>query len=181
MSDPADDPMIPPPGGSAAPQGPVDLPPMSPETSSLLGLIDKLGALLERTDLIELEVEAGETGIVLRKQAALAPAAPTSPTSPASVLEAASVDASAEDPAAVPATRFVRAPLTGIFYAAPSPTSPPYLSPGQHIAVGQVVGLIEAMKLFNEIKSDQAGRVVRVVAETGKLVKAKQPLVEVEP
>jgi len=52
---------------------------------------------------------------------------------------------------------------------------------GQEIAVGHVIGLIEAMKLFNEIKSDMAGRVVRVVAETGKLVKAKQPLIEVEP
>ena len=48
-------------------------------------------------------------------------------------------------------------------------------------AVGQVIGLIEAMKLFNEIKSDLAGRVVRVVPESGALVKAKQPLIEVEP
>jgi acetyl-CoA carboxylase biotin carboxyl carrier protein len=49
------------------------------------------------------------------------------------------------------------------------------------VAIGQIVGLIEAMKLFNEIKSDIAGRVVRVVAENGQLVKAKQPLIEVEP
>ncbi len=178
MSDRDDDPMIPPPGGTAAPEGPADPPSTSPETDSLLRLIDKLGALLERTDLVELEVEAGETGIVLRKQAALTPTAP--PAAPASGLEAGA-DASSDEAAAAPATRFVRAPLTGIFYDAPSPTSPPYLSPGQHIAVGQIIGLIEAMKLFNEIKSDQAGRVVRVVAETGKLVKAKQPLVEVEP
>ena len=52
---------------------------------------------------------------------------------------------------------------------------------GGEIAVGQVVGLIEAMKLFNEIKSDLAGRVVRLIPESGTLVKAKQPLVEVEP
>jgi acetyl-CoA carboxylase biotin carboxyl carrier protein len=52
---------------------------------------------------------------------------------------------------------------------------------GGEVAVGQVIGLIEAMKLFNEIKSDLAGRVVRVVAESGTLVKAKQPLIEVEP
>ena len=49
------------------------------------------------------------------------------------------------------------------------------------MAVGQVVGLIEAMKLFNEIKSDLAGRVVKIHAESGKLVRAKQPLIEVEP
>jgi acetyl-CoA carboxylase biotin carboxyl carrier protein len=52
---------------------------------------------------------------------------------------------------------------------------------GGEIAVGQVVGLIEAMKLFNEIKSDIAGRVVRVVPDSGTLVKAKQPLIEVDP
>ena len=75
----------------------------------------------------------------------------------------------------------VRAPLTGVFYSAASPSSPPYVTVGQQISVGQVVGLIEAMKLFNEIKSDTAGRVVRIVAETGKLIKVKQPLIEVEP
>ena len=52
---------------------------------------------------------------------------------------------------------------------------------GGEVAVGQVIGLIEAMKLFNEIKCDLAGRVVRVIAESGTLVKAKQPLIEVEP
>ncbi len=52
---------------------------------------------------------------------------------------------------------------------------------GGEVAVGQIIGLIEAMKLFNEIKSDLAGRVTRVIAEPGTLVKAKQPLIEVEP
>jgi acetyl-CoA carboxylase biotin carboxyl carrier protein len=100
---------------------------------------------------------------------------------PATGAQPAAGSAAPAEAAPVSSSKFVRAPLTGIFYGASSPTSPPYVSPGQHIVVGQVIGLIEAMKLFNEIKSDQAGRVVRVVAETGKLVKAKQPLVEVEP
>ena len=75
----------------------------------------------------------------------------------------------------------VKAPLTGIFYASPAPGTAPYVQAGGEVAVGQVIGLIEAMKLFNEIKSDLAGRVVRVVPESGALVKAKQPLIEVEP
>ena len=103
-------------------------------------------------------------------QAAPPPAGPSGTGSPpATVPEAA---------AGLPA---VRAPLTGIFYGAPSPGSAPYVRVGGEVAVGQVIGLIEAMKLFNEIKSDLAGRVVRVVAETGQLVKARQPLIEVEP
>jgi acetyl-CoA carboxylase biotin carboxyl carrier protein len=164
-----------------------DKPKISPETASLLGLIDRLGSLLERSDLVELEVEAGETGIVLRKPAALAPPATTpaltavAAGSEESVGEAGAYGADSADPPPVSAIRSVKAPLTGIFYAASSPTTPPYVSVGQHVTVGQVIGLIEAMKLFNEIKSDQAGRVIRIVAESGKLVKAKQPLIEVEP
>jgi len=75
----------------------------------------------------------------------------------------------------------VKAPLTGIFYASPAPGSAPYVQVGGEVAVGQVIGLIEAMKLFNEIKSDVAGRVLRIAAESGALVKAKQILIEVEP
>jgi acetyl-CoA carboxylase biotin carboxyl carrier protein len=155
---------------------------MSAETASLLGLIDRLGSLLERSDVVEIEVEARETGIVLRKPAALAPAAPVvSAVAAGTDTGAGGTGAAIADPASVSTTKSVKAPLTGIFYAAASPASPPFVTVGQHIAVGQVIGLIEAMKLFNEIKSDQAGRVVRIVAESGKLVKAKQPLVEVEP
>jgi len=71
--------------------------------------------------------------------------------------------------------------LTGIFYASPAPGTAPYVSVGGEVAVGQVIGLIEAMKLFNEIKSDRAGRVTRICVESGALVKAKQALIEVEP
>jgi acetyl-CoA carboxylase biotin carboxyl carrier protein len=75
----------------------------------------------------------------------------------------------------------VKAPLSGIWYGSPAPGSAPYVTVGGELAVGQVIGLIEAMKLFNEIKSDLAGRVVKITAENGKLVRAKQPLIEVEP
>ena len=156
---------------------------MSPETASLLGLIDKLGSLLERSDLIELEVESGETGIVLRKPEALAPIA-IAAAAPAAGTDASTggaAQAAAAEQAPVANIKTVKAPLTGVFYGSSSPASPPFVTVGQQVAVGQVIGLIEAMKLFNEIKSDHAGRVVRIVAETGKLVKAKQPLIEVEP
>jgi biotin carboxyl carrier protein len=72
------------------------------------------------------------------------------------------------------------APLTGLFYSSPSPGAQPYVTVGGTITIGQVIGLIEAMKLFNEIKSDRAGRVTRIYPEDGALVKAKQPLIEVE-
>ena len=75
--------------------------------------------------------------------------------------------------------RFVTAPLTGVWYTAPSPGARPYLQLEGEVIVGQVVGLIEAMKLFNEIKSDVAGTVSRILADHGTLVKRQQPLFEV--
>ena len=150
----------------------------------LLGLIDRLAELLERSDLSELEVESGGTGLILRKPvavaaAALAPVAP-SPAATDGAPAAGEPSTAGRDPAAT-ARPSIKAPLTGIFYASPAPGTAPYVQVGGEVAVGQVIGLIEAMKLFNEIKSDLAGRVVRVVPESGALVKAKQPLIEVEP
>jgi acetyl-CoA carboxylase biotin carboxyl carrier protein len=153
----------------------------------LLALIDRLAALLDRSDLTELEVESGGTGLVLRKPAALGPPVVSSAHGAAVVTAAALADAAlgagagSGAPAEAAARPSIKAPLTGIFYASPAPGSGPYVAVGGDVAVGQVIGLIEAMKLFNEIKSDLAGRVVRVLPESGSLVKAKQPLIEVDP
>jgi acetyl-CoA carboxylase biotin carboxyl carrier protein len=160
--------------------------------ASLLGLIDRLGGLLERSDLTEIEVEVGGTALVLRKPGALAPplaAAVVAPEAAAATAtmpnptssSAAGAGGTTADAQKAPSRPAIAAPLTGIWYASPAPGSAPFVEVGREVAVGQVVGLIEAMKLFNEIKSDLAGRVVRVVPESGSLVKAKQPLIEVEP
>lgn len=148
---------------------------------SLLGLVDRLALLLERSELTELEVEAGETGLILRKAGALRPGAIAEGVGSVAVPVGPGPGAATAGDAAEVARPSVKAPLTGIFYASPAPGSANYVQVGGEVAIGQVIGLIEAMKLFNEIKSDLAGRVVRVCAESGALVKAKQPLIEVEP
>ena len=167
---------------------------LDPGDASLLALVDRLGSLLDRSDLSELAVEAGGTRLVLRKPSALATAvaaaagagggADAGPAVPAATAGNSSPDASGPAAGArveVPARPSVKAPLTGVWYSSPAPGSAPFVAVGREVAVGQVIGLIEALKLFNEIKSDLAGRVVRVVPESGALVKAKQPLIEVEP
>jgi acetyl-CoA carboxylase biotin carboxyl carrier protein len=161
-------------------------PSLDPDDASLLALVDRLGVLLDRSDLSELAVEAGGTRLLLRKPAAIAPAvAPTAapsgePTAPSTAGDG-SVPASAPGTPPAPSRPSVTAPLTGVWYGSPAPGSAPFVAAGREVAVGQVIGMIEAMKLFNEIKSDLAGRVVRVIPENGALVKAKQPLIEVEP
>ena len=195
------------PGAAAPPRAAASLPPDAPGDpagdASLLALVDRLAGLLERSDLTELEVEAGGTGLILRKPgafatvegaAALPVAAPAGRSRdvagaehpaagmPGGAISSPGSGSDAAGAAGVHAARLaVHAPLTGIFYASPGPGSAPFVQVGREVVVGQVIGLIEAMKLFNEIKSDQAGRVVRVIAEDGALVKAKQPLIEVEP
>jgi len=166
-----------------------------PADASLLALVDKLTAILEKSDLGELEVASGGTTIILRSPSAIerptlvAAAAADPSAAPGDAPEpgaqgpvgAAPGPGAATTPQAAPVKPSVKAPLTGIFYGAPSPGATAYVAVGDHVAVGQIIGLIEAMKLFNEIKSDLAGRVVRVCADNGALVKAKQPLIEVEP
>ncbi|MBA2372883.1 MAG: acetyl-CoA carboxylase biotin carboxyl carrier protein [Chloroflexi bacterium] len=153
----------------------------------LLGLIDRLADLLDHSDLTELEVRSGETELTLRKPAAFAAASAVPAVAAAATSATAEASDSQGEPAAsgreptTPARPSVKAPLTGIFYTSPAPGSASYVKVGGELAVGQVIGRIEAMKLFNEIKSDLAGRVVRVLPESGTLVKAKQPLIEVEP
>ena len=161
---------------------------LSTADASLLSLIDRLSTVLERGDLGELEVSSGGTTIILRAPSAIA--APVAVAAAAPLAEQAGsvatlvpdTTASPAGPAAPAAAKpAVNAPLTGIYYGAPSPGATPYVAVGDHVAVGQIIGLIEAMKLFNEIKSDRAGRVTRICVESGALVKAKQALIEVEP
>ncbi len=157
------------------------------DAAGLVELIDKLELLFNKSELSELEIEAGQTALLLRKPGALGRAAETaeSPSSGTTHASAGSDTASTtvldEGAPSVPSGHAVVAPLTGLYYDAPSPGAEPYVKEGGLVVVGQVIGLIEAMKLFNEIKSDVAGRVVRIFHESGALVKARQPLIEVEP
>jgi acetyl-CoA carboxylase biotin carboxyl carrier protein len=177
--------------GLAAPvpgSGPGPVPGSGPvagadrEDTALLALVDRLTGLLERNDLGELEVGSGGTTIILRSPSVIERPAATAATAAPAIETPAAPGAGPTPVSATPAaTPSVKAPLTGLFYGAPSPGATAYVSVGDHVSVGQLIGLIEAMKLFNEIKSDLAGRVVRICADNGALVKAKQPLIEVEP
>jgi acetyl-CoA carboxylase biotin carboxyl carrier protein len=150
------------------------------DVARLVALVDGLEALLERAALSELEVEVGGTTVILRTPDAIAPpvVAAVATGGPA-IVEAPATPNAPVLPAR--STHAVTAPLTGVFYRSPSPSAEPYVREGGPVSAGQVIGLIEAMKLFNEIKSDVSGTVRRLVAGDGDLVKARQTLIEVEP
>jgi acetyl-CoA carboxylase biotin carboxyl carrier protein len=84
-------------------------------------------------------------------------------------------------PTAAPNITKVLAPLTGVFYRSPSPDAPAYVDIGDRVAPGDVLCVLEAMKLFNEIQSDDAGKIVRIVPGNGELVSQGEELFWIEP
>lgn len=150
------------------------------QVAELVSLIDRLESLLERSALSELEVEVGQTTVILRTPAAIAGGAAT-PTSTTSEDAASDATPVAEESVVLRAGHAIVAPLTGVYYRSPSPGAEAYVREGGEVSAGQVIGLIEAMKLFNEIKSDVTGTIRHIVAADGDLVKARQTLIEVDP
>jgi len=164
--------------------------PLTTDDAALIEIIDRLAVVADGSGLAEVELSAGGTRVVVRSRSSvqgshvvMAAAAPqtTASAAPVPLPTGTKPAPAAPSSAAAPSGPVVNAPLTGIFYAAPSPGADPFIGVGSIVAVGQPIGLIEAMKLFNEIKSDKAGRVVRIIAQDGLLVKAKTPIIEVEP
>ena len=162
--------------------------PLTGEEANLVELIDRLAAVADGSGLAEIEISLAGTRVLVRSRAAVTGSVPRTSEAPraesaATLPPSAPVSDASPETSAAPAPAsgvFVNAPLTGIFYAAASPGADPMVKVGDTVAVGQPIGLIEAMKLFNEIKSDKAGRVARVIAENGRIVKSKTPIIELE-
>lgn len=148
----------------------------------------ELIALVEREDLAELTVRWGEVSVTVR--GVVSPAAPlpfapllASIAAPTVTGQAASVEVPSQPVSAVQddARLFrITAPLTGVFYSRPRPDSPPFVTVGMAVEPGQVVALVEAMKFFNEIRSEVSGVVREIVAKDGQLVKQGDTLILVE-
>ena len=155
---------------------------MTDQPDPILAAVDLLAPAFADSGLDEMELSVGDLHVRLAMpRAAPAAATPAPSEAPAPASSAPPTDGLTPFGEPAPGMRFVSAPLTGVWYPAPSPGARPYVNEGDEIAAGQVVGLIEAMKLFNEIKSDASGRITRILVENGTLVKRKQPLLEVDP
>ena len=140
-------------------------------------LVRELLERLEREDVTELSITRGDLRVRVRRDDRPA----VRPTARTAVPESALPERSSAAAELGGDVLEVTAPLTGVFYRSPSPQSAPYVQVGSTVSLGQIIGLIEAMKLFNEIRSTAAGRVRRVLVEGGQFVRAHAPLIEVEP
>ena len=137
-------------------------------------LVAELLERLANDEVSELEVKRGGVRVRVAKNGGRAAA-----SGPGAVAGPPDAPAVPAGPAKELPT--VKAPLTGIFYRSSSPQTEPFVQVGSNVEPGDVIGLIEAMKLFNEIRSTASGRVRRIFAENGQLIRAHQPLLEVEP
>ena len=150
--------------------------------------IKKLIELLEESNLAELEIREGEETVRLSRwpknlpmpSAAptvipVAQVAPTHAPAPAAASHAPSAPAEAAHDGTV-----VRSPMVGTYYAASAPNAPPFIKVGQQIKVGDTLGIIEAMKMFNPIESEVAGTIVKILVQNGQPVEFDEPLIVVQ-
>jgi acetyl-CoA carboxylase biotin carboxyl carrier protein len=150
-----------------------------------LAIVQDVIALMNEADISELSFEQAGVKIHLRKGPGLpfAPQAFVAAPSAASAPVAAGTPAAAPPAAAAPAdnSATLNSPMVGTFYRSPSPDAKAFIEEGDKIAVGQVYCIIEAMKLMNEVKSEVAGKVVKILIQNGQAVEFNQPLIVVDP
>lgn len=143
--------------------------------------IKKILALFEKSAISEMEVEIDGSRIRLKRESApVIVSAPSVAATSVPVFTAPTsspLSAPEPTPPAVDEKQWVKAPLVGTAYLAPSPTAPAYVSVGQKIEEGQIVCVIEAMKVMNEIKAHKAGTVMAINVENGTMVEFNQRLV----
>jgi acetyl-CoA carboxylase biotin carboxyl carrier protein len=139
-------------------------------------LLQRLGA----EDVQQLEIRRGGLRVKVSKTT-LVGSAPQPPAASANGGAASRVTVTGPEPKTKGELPTVNAPLTGVFYRSPTPQAPPFVQIGVVVNKGDVIALIEAMKLFNEIRATAGGKVTRILAENGQLVRAHQPLLELEP
>jgi acetyl-CoA carboxylase biotin carboxyl carrier protein len=131
--------------------------------------------LLEESNLTEIEVEHDDDRIRIRRDPPI-----VSATSAQSAAPAASAGAGSESPEASEEGLYITSPFVGTFYRAPSPDVDPFVEVGDQVVVGQVLCIVEAMKLMNEIEAEMPGTVVEVLVENGKPVEFGDKLFRIE-
>lgn len=150
----------------------VDAVPVDPDRLS--AIVRECVALMRSGGIARLELEYGPLRLRLRAHDPFPSGAPVAP--PPAVM-GSQQDAQPE----VPDGYVIIAPMIGTFYHSSAPGEPPFVAPGDHIEEGQTIGIIEAMKIMNEIAADRSGTVVEILAGNGQTVEYGSPLIRLAP
>lgn len=152
--------------------------------------IQDLVKIINKTNISEISIEEADFKVTIKQKedkteyygGSTQPVYMSAPAAPAPAMAAASPTSTAPSPAAPAAnTVTIKSPMIGTFYRSSSPDKPAFVGVGDEVAVGQVVCIVEAMKLFNEIESEVKGKIVKVLVEDASPVEYDQPLFLVEP
>ncbi len=150
--------------------------------------LQELIEFLKQHQVAEFDLDRGDLKIRLKfaqqqaSQAGLSDLARLVASAPAPTPAASPLTAAGEPAAIAPAgdpdagLHIVKSPIVGTFYGSPSPGAASFVSPGDHVEKGQVVGIVEAMKLMNEIEADASGEIVKCLVTNGQAIEFGQPL-----
>ncbi|MFT5396596.1 MAG: acetyl-CoA carboxylase biotin carboxyl carrier protein [Gammaproteobacteria bacterium] len=151
--------------------------------------VKKLIELLEESGIAEIEIHEGEESVRISRGSTIPPAQTmVNVPQAAPVLQASdsikshlAVDEGTASDNYADQGHVVTSPMVGIFYLSPSPEEPDFVSRGQNVKTGEILCIIEAMKIMNQIESDVSGKLVRTLVENGEAVEYGQPLFIIDP
>lgn len=149
------------------------------KVSAWIERIENLVNMLEGSTIGELELTEAGTEIIIRRQPGMVMVSAS--TQQLSNTSVSGVQGTPTHTAKADSSVAIIAPLTGVYYSSPSPSSPPFASVGDVVQVGQVIALVEAMKVFNEIQAEISGCVSALVATTGEVVQKGDALIRIQP
>jgi acetyl-CoA carboxylase biotin carboxyl carrier protein len=153
--------------------------------------VKKLIELLEESGIAEIEIHEGEESVRISRGSTIAPAqtminVPQAAAAPA-IQTSESIKSHLAADEGTPSDNYadlghvVTSPMVGIFYLSPSPEEPEFVSRGQNVKTGEILCIIEAMKIMNQIESDVSGKLIRTLVENGEAVEYGQPLFIIDP
>ncbi|WP_415894970.1 acetyl-CoA carboxylase biotin carboxyl carrier protein [Neptuniibacter sp. PT34_22] len=141
--------------------------------------VKKLIELLEESNINEIEIKEGEESVRISRGSSVVAAPVAAPVAVAAPAAAPAPVAEAAPEAPQTSGHVVKSPMVGTFYTAPSPSSPAFAEVGQTVKVGDVICIVEAMKMMNQIEADKAGVIEAILVEDGQPVEYDQPLVTI--
>ena len=142
--------------------------------------VKKLMELLEESGMSEIEIKEGEESVKISRYGN-SPAPSHSfvqQQAPTSLPPVVAAPVIADEPSTV--GQSLTSPMVGTYYSAPSPTAKPFITIGQHVKQGDTIGIVEAMKIMNQIEAEQSGTVLQILVKDGEAVEFGQPLIIVE-
>ena len=144
--------------------------------------VKKLMELLEQSGMSEIEIKEGEESVKISRYGNAPLMTPTISQQPAAMVTPSQVESTttAANKGSAVSGDLISSPMVGTYYSAPSPSAKPFITVGQHVNKGDTIGIIEAMKIMNQIEADHSGTVVEILVKDGEAVEFGQALIVIQ-